>query len=180
MAAERRAQLLRCDVGSMLALRAASRLRAAGRPARSGCQAKPRSIVYVPVWFLFHHNAKTRVVKDGESFVETCPECGRRARFDEVEVSENFGMFFIDLVGEKERKFRCSACANVFDLRDDPDPIPAVQPAKSARELERERAAEEARALSEQQRRRDLAEAKANRIEDELAELKKRLGRQGR
>jgi len=136
----------------------------------------------VLVWFLFHHNAKTRVVKDGESFVETCPECGRRARFDEVEVSENFGMFFIDLVGEKERKFRCSVCANVFDLRDDDDPdtIPAVQPAKSARELERERAAEQARALAEQQRRRELAEAKENRIEDELAELKKRLGRQGR
>ena len=129
------------------------------------------------MWLLFHHNAKTKVVKDGESFVETCPECGRRARFDEVEVSENFGVFFVDLVGDKERKFRCSVCANVFDMRDQPEPAPAAKPAKSARELERERAAAQTRQLAEEQRRRDAAEAKANRIEDELAELKKRLGR---
>jgi uncharacterized C2H2 Zn-finger protein len=127
------------------------------------------------MWFLFHHNAKTQVVKNGESFVETCPECGRRARFDEVEVSDNFGVFFVDVVSDKERKFRCSRCANVFDLRD--EPASAAQPAKSARELERERAAAQARQHAEEQRRREVAETKANRIEDELAELKKRLGR---
>lgn len=129
------------------------------------------------MWFLFHHNAKTQVVKNGESFVETCPECGRRARFDEVEVSENFGMFFVDIVGEKQRKFRCSACANVFDLRDEPDATPSATPVTSAKELERKRAAAQAHRLVEEQRRREIAEAKANRIEDELAELKKRLGR---
>jgi rubredoxin len=136
------------------------------------------------VWFLFHHNAKTRVVAGGESFIERCPECGRRARFDEVEVSENFGVFFIDLVGDKERKYRCSACANVFDLRDEADAPAAPPPVKSAQELARERAAERARQLAAEQRRlaaeqrrHELAEAKANRIEDELAELKKRLGR---
>jgi rubredoxin len=148
------------------------------------------------VWFLFHHNHKTRVVPGGKSFIETCPECRRRARFDEVEVSENFGMFFVDLIGEKERKYRCSGCANVFDLRDEADapaaPRPAPTPAKSARELEREQAAEQARRQAAEQarqlaaeqrrraaeqQRRELAEAKANRIEDELAELKKRLGR---
>jgi rubredoxin len=136
------------------------------------------------VWFLFHHNAKTRLVDGGDSFVESCPACGRRARFYEVEVSENFGVFFIDLVGDKQRKYRCGACGDVFDLRDQPDAPSAPPPVKSARELERERAAEQQRQLAAEQRRRaaeqrrhELAEAKANRIEDELAELKKRLGR---
>jgi rubredoxin len=128
----------------------------------------------IGVWFLFHHNVKTRLVENGESFVDTCPECGRRARFHEVEVSENVGVFFVDILGDKERKYRCSACARVFDRNDDATALP---PPKSARELERERAAEQARQLAAQQRRREIAEAKANRIEDELAELKKRLGR---
>jgi rubredoxin len=127
------------------------------------------------VWFLFHHSAKTRVVEGGKSFIETCPECRRRARFDEVEVSDNYGVFFVDLVSDKERKYRCRACACIFDLRDQPEP--ALPPAKSAAELERERAIEQARQLAERQRRRELEEAKANQIEDELAELKKRLGR---
>jgi rubredoxin len=107
------------------------------------------------VWLLFHHNVKTKVVKGGKSFVETCPECGRRARFDEVEVSENFGMFFVDLLGEKERKFRCSVCGDVFDLRD--EPAPAAMPARSTRELEHERAAEEARRLAAERRWREIS-----------------------
>ncbi|HEX7841548.1 MAG TPA: hypothetical protein VF469_28950 [Kofleriaceae bacterium] len=65
------------------------------------------------MWLLFHRNAKTRVVRDGQSFIETCPECGRKARFDTADAEQ----------------------------------------------------------------RRAQAEARANRIEDELAELKKRLGR---
>jgi rubredoxin len=158
------------------------------------------------VWLLFHRNAKTKVIKDGESFVETCPECGRRARFDEVELSESFGVFFVDLITDKERKFRCSVCGDVFDLRDQAESAPAAAPARSAGELERERAAaqareraaqqrqheqarlrveqqqrqriaEEVRLRAEHQQRRELEEARANRIEDELAELKKRLGR---
>jgi hypothetical protein len=148
------------------------------------------------VWFLFHHNQKTQVVDGGESFVETCPECGRRARFDEVEISENVGVFFVDLVSDKERKFRCSACGNTFELQDDAGAAtePPARSDREAREIERERATAAARQRAEDQRRdalaadqrqrglaehqrRELAEAKANRIEDELAELKKRLGR---
>jgi rubredoxin len=125
------------------------------------------------VWLLFHHNAKTKVVENGRTFVEICPECGNRARFHEVEITENVGVFFIDILGDKERKFRCGACANVFDRAD----APAQAPAKSAKDLERERATEQARRRAAEQRRREAAEAKANRIEDELAELKKRLGR---
>ncbi len=124
------------------------------------------------MWLLFHRKAKTKPVRDGNTFVETCPDCGKRATFHEVEVSENYGMFFIDLVGDKERAYRCGACGEVFDLKDRaPAPtLPPQTPQRSLADLERERAIEEAK-------RRDAAEARANRIEDELAELKKRLGR---
>jgi len=130
---------------------------------------------------LFHHNAKTKVVEGGHGFIDLCPECGRRARFVEVEVITSFGVFFVDLVDDKERKYRCTACAEVFDLREEPE---RATPATSAREIAAARAAagaarasaEAARAV-EVEHRRELAEARANRIEDELAELKKRLGR---
>lgn len=126
------------------------------------------------MWLLFHHQAKTKVVEGGRSFLEVCPECGRKARFVEVEVSDNYGVFFLDVISDKERKYRCSACGDIFDLRDEPAQAP---PAKSAQELARERAAASARQAAEAEQRREQAAAKANRIEDELAELKKRLGR---
>jgi uncharacterized C2H2 Zn-finger protein len=118
------------------------------------------------MWLLFHRSGKTRAVRDGETFVDSCPECGKRATFTEVEITENYGVFFVDLVGDKERAFRCGACGEVFDLKD----TPREQPAKSLAELERERAIE-------QSRRREVAEAKAVQIEDELGALKKRLGK---
>lgn len=129
------------------------------------------------MWLLFHRNAKTRPVPDGETFVDTCPECGKRARFCEVEVSENFGMFFVDLVGDKERAFRCSACGETFDLKDREQAALPAPPPKTAAELARERAQLERQRALDDQRHSELAEAKANRIEDELAELKKRAGR---
>lgn len=36
------------------------------------------------MWVLFHRNAKTRPVRDGHTFVEECPDCGKRATFVEV------------------------------------------------------------------------------------------------
>jgi DNA-directed RNA polymerase subunit RPC12/RpoP len=129
------------------------------------------------MWLLFHRNAKTRPVRGGDSFVEICPECGKRATFVEVEVTESFGMFFVDLVGDKERAYRCGACGETFDLKDQ---LPAggdagarakpALPQKSTAELAREREIAE-------ERRREAARAKAVRIEDELADLKKRMGR---
>lgn len=148
---------------------------------------------------LVHRNAKTRLVAGGRSFLEVCPECGRKARFDEVEITKSYGVFFIDLLDDKERKYRCSACHEVFDLRDEPDGATSAR-ADEARQAERaaERAAAEARRAAEAERLREraraqavaqaraaqaraaeaeAAQAKAARIEDELAELKKRMGR---
>ena len=148
------------------------------------------------MWLLVHRNAKTRLVAGGRSFLELCPECGRKARFDEVEITRSYGVFFIDLLDDKERKYRCSACHEVFDLRDEPDRATAAR-ADQARPAERAAAAEAHRAteadrLREQARAQAVAQAraaqaraaqaeaahaKAARIEDELAELKKRMGR---
>jgi rubredoxin len=123
------------------------------------------------MWWLLHYSGGTRCVPGGESFVETCPECKTKTRFDEVEVSESLGVFFVDVVSDKERKFRCRSCECVFDRKDDGTEAPAQAalpppPQKSAKQLARE-----------ERDRKELAESKANRIEDELAELKKRLGR---
>lgn len=117
-----------------------------------------------------------RVVKGGQQFDATCPECGQQARFIEVSVSEHFGAFFIDLLSDEERKYCCSACANVFDLRDESEPLLGAGPAKSAQELERERVDAQKRLLEEKKRQREADAARASRIEDELADLKKRLG----
>ena len=81
-------------------------------------------------------------------------------------------MFFVDLVGDKERAFRCGACGEVFDLKDRGarEAAPPPPPAKSLAELEREQK------LAEKKRAAEAA-AKATRIDDELAELKKRMGK---
>jgi rubredoxin len=149
------------------------------------------------MWMLVHRNAKTRLVAGGRSFLEVCPECGRQARFDEVEITKSYGVFFIDLLDDKERKYRCSACHEVFDLRDEPDRATSAR-AANTRQADREaehaaearRAAEaeqlreraraqaaHARAVRDRAAQAEAAQAKAARIEDELAELKKRMGR---
>ena len=136
------------------------------------------------MWLLFHRNKKTRPVPDGERFVETCPSCKVRGTFVEVELEENLGLFFVDLVGDKQRAFRCSSCAETFEHKDDGDAVEE----KSPQQLERERREAEqqrlvATKLAEKQRlledekRREAVEQKAVRIEDELAALKARLGK---
>lgn len=161
-----------------------------------------RVILSRGMWMLVHRNAKTRLVAGGRSFLEVCPECGRKARFDEVEITKSYGVFFIDLIDDTERKYRCSACHEVFDLCDEPDSATAAR-AERARPAEREtERAAEARRAAEAERLRErarvqaaadaraqiraaqaraaeaeAAHAKAARIEDELAELKKRMGR---
>ena len=121
------------------------------------------------MWMLFHRRAGTKVVSGGQTFVERCPTCEKPTRFREIEVSESYGVFFVDVVGDKETKFRCDVCEDVFDLRDKPAALPAAKPRATIDKVED---------LAAEQRRRDEAKAKiATKIEDELAELKKRLGK---
>lgn len=92
-----------------------------------------------------------------------------------MEVSESYGVFFVDVVGDKERAFKCRSCGEVFQQQDRDEELPA--PAKSLDELLEDERHEQQRRLDAAAERRQLAEAKAVRIDDELAELKKRMGR---
>ncbi len=129
------------------------------------------------MWMLFHRKAGTRVVRGGESFVEKCPECKTRATFQEVELSEAYGVFFVDVVDDKQRAFRCCSCGEVFDRQDRGGALPAAAPSKSLDELLEDGRLDEQRRLAAAEERTRKAEAKAVRIDDELAELKKRMGR---
>jgi hypothetical protein len=126
------------------------------------------------VWFLFHRKAGTKAVAGGQSFSEECPTCKRVTRFYEVEVKESYGVWFVDVLGNNERAFRCAECGDTFDLRDQqPAPAPVVETKRGVDRVEE---------LAAEQRRRDAAakqhRAKVEaRIDDELAELKKRLGK---
>ncbi len=123
------------------------------------------------MWLLFHRKAGTKVVAGGKSFTDHCPTCDRSTRFAEVEVGESYGVWFIDVVEDKERAFRCERCGDVFDLRDAPaKPVPEAD--RRQAELDR------VEALAAEQRRREAAKAaRETQIDDELAELKKRMGR---
>lgn len=109
------------------------------------------------MWLLFHHEHQSKVLRDGHTFVEQCPTCQRQTRFREIEITEKQGIWFVDFDDETRRAYRCDTCEDVFDLRE-PPPKPAAVPAP-----------------------KPLAAPKPQvdhtRIEDELAELKKRLGR---
>jgi len=98
------------------------------------------------------------------------PECGELATFHDVEVAESYGVFFVDVVKDRERAFACGACGELFDLKDTGIAAAAAAPTKARWERVEELAAEQRR-RDEEQRRREVQ------VEDELAELKKRMGR---
>ena len=117
------------------------------------------------MWLLFHRSGGTKVVPGGRTFIEECPTCARNTRFREIEVSEGFGLFFVDVVKDKERKFRCDECEDVFDLRDQEAAPPPPKAAPKAKPVQPEPDRAAAR------------ERIAAKIEDELAELKRRIGK---
>ena len=69
------------------------------------------------MWLLFHRKSGTKVVAGGKTFTDECPTCEHTTRFKEVEVGESYGVWFVDVVSDAERAFRCESCGDVFDLR---------------------------------------------------------------
>lgn len=129
--------------------------------------------------WLFHRKGRTQRVEGGETFTQECPTCERETRFEEIEISSKYGVWFVvDLIGDSERAFRCTRCGDTFDVKDDK---PESAPERTA-EQKRQEQIDRVEQLAAEQRRRD-AEAQKNRakvetrIDDELAELKKRMGR---
>ena len=144
------------------------------------------------MWLLFHHSKGTKRVADGRVLTEHCPTCNQVTRLDEVETTEQVGVWFVDVAGDTERGFRCRVCGDVFSLRTDAEPTKSApkQLDTAKRDVERrsdavanklgaaERERARIEAMAAEQRRRDAERAaKATRIDDELAELKKRMGR---
>ena len=115
------------------------------------------------MWLLAHRKGSTKVVPDGQTFTEQCPSCQKHTRFVEVAIKSSYGLWFVlDVISDEERAFRCCSCGETFDLKDDDKqaaPPPAAKPVVAVKP---DRA----------------AVAKIERkIDDELAELKKRMGR---
>lgn len=118
------------------------------------------------MWFLFHRKAKAEAVSGGEVLREHCPTCARVTRLIEVEVKESYGVWFVDVVDDKERAFRCTECGELFDLRKQPE---APAPKSQWNRVED---------MAAEQRKRDATKAQIEtKIDDELAELKRRMGR---
>ena len=107
------------------------------------------------MFLLFHHEHSAKFVRGGRTFVEKCPTCERPTRFREIEITEKQGIWGLEIDDDTRRAFRCDSCEDVFDLREPPPPARPVV-AK----------------LPEPKPQID-----ATRIEDELAELKKRMGK---
>jgi uncharacterized Zn finger protein (UPF0148 family) len=121
------------------------------------------------VWFLLTGKSRTKAVSGGEVLREHCPVCKRTTRFIEVEVEHAAGVWFVDLISDKERKFHCTDCGETFDRVIEEEEKPALTAKPAVNKLE---------ALAAEQRRRDASKAHiAAKIDDELAELKRRMGR---
>lgn len=150
------------------------------------------------MFWLLHGKTKTRAVPGGQTLDDRCPACGHWTTLHEVETTTAAGAFFVDVVSATDRGFRCSHCGEVADLVDTDDP-PADAIPRAAR-LEPARAArpEPARAtrptetplanpppprdllavLEAERADRIIAAAKRDlAVEDELAALKRKLGK---
>lgn len=124
--------------------------------------------------WLFTGSRKTRRVKGGEVFRQQCPDCKADATFYEVEITTSAGVFFVDVVGDSERAYVCSECNETFDLKDK-GAAPAAKPAAALpqpapRDLL-------ATLEAENDRRAALTAARDRKVDDELAELKRKLGK---
>jgi transposase-like protein len=116
------------------------------------------------MWLFAHRKGSTKVVPDGQTFTEQCPTCQQRTRFVEVAITEKYGLFFIDMIKDEERAFRCTRCGDVFDLRDT-EPAPSKKPAATST------------VVAKPAVDRADVERIEKKIDDELAELKRRLGK---
>lgn len=126
------------------------------------------------MWLLFHQSKRTRAVAGGEQFVDTCPSCQQRATFVEVELEENVGLFFVDMIGDKQRAFRCSSCLDTFEREDAGDAADASAALPAPPREARRHGVDAPRTPLD--RRRLRARAIAEEIEAELLAIKSRLG----
>lgn len=127
---------------------------------------------------IFGRKSKSRLVPDGRFEKRRCPECNKTAVFREALVEHKYHVFFVvDLFDSKSTKFCCDRCGSVMDLDDTLDPELTEAERKQAEALAAKAAAIEAkRRALEAKKSRDFEASRARSIEDELSEMKKKLG----
>ncbi len=142
------------------------------------------------MWLIGGRNQRVRTVKDGKSFLSRCPTCDEVATFREVAVSTSYHVFFVDLFDDAETGVRCSACKGAFTGEDAIAIIDLAEPATEEervafeeRTMARYKEEFEARARAKRREELRLQNLEKQRlageaaIDDELAALKRRLGK---
>jgi len=150
---------------------------------------------YVPSWatgcvllclampfLLFGQKGKARRVPDGQFEKRRCPECGKTTVFRECVVEKTYTAYrVINLWKSESTQFSCDACGALMDLDDtEPAELSAREQAQQ-QAIEAKRAAVEAKRTKVEAKReqaRSLKEAaeREQSIDDELAEMRSRLG----
>ncbi len=123
------------------------------------------------VWF--GKKTKVKTVRGGRVTESDCPECHQQARFVECIVSSTWTAYSIlDLSDSEERLFRCSECAELFEIS---EPLQQVDPAVEARLRElRTRKAKIETALRKKHQAIESAKRKRD-VNFELESLKRKL-----
>lgn len=128
------------------------------------------------VWW--NKKGKARRVEDGDFEKRKCPECGKTAVFREVLVKSEVSVFSVVKLWDSEAtKYACDRCGSIMDLDDTEDP---ELTAREQKRLEKQ----QAKALEDAQKKREAREARwkaeevarEEQIDDEIADMKKRLG----
>ena len=124
------------------------------------------------MFLLFGRKTKFRPLEGGRRVRRRCPECGQEAEILACERVHTYEAYFVGLFDTAKAVWVCSACKEEIEL---PDALPAGE-ADAERKRKELEAAEQARAARRQQLT-DKAEAMKQKVEDELAALKAKLGR---
>ena len=124
------------------------------------------------------NSKKVKKVPDGRVERRKCPHCGKTTNFREVLITSKWSAYVVvKLWSSETTAFRCDSCDEVVDLDDTEDPELTAKEKKQQAALEEKqkrvdaKAAEAARVQAKVE-----AERQEQAIDDELAQMKKKLG----
>lgn len=123
---------------------------------------------------LLGRKTKYRPLASGGRVRRTCPECGQDAEIVECERVHTYQVFFVGVLDTNETVWVCRECREEVEVAE------SLSPGEDDRRRAA-LAAEQARLEQSRAQRRQLLAEKADavkqRVEDELAALKAKLGR---
>lgn len=129
------------------------------------------------MFLLLGHKTKFKPLTPERRIRRRCPECDRTADLLACERVRSFSAFFVDVFDIRKTVWVCTACQEVADL---PDALPDADADAEALELEATRQRQLADAAARETRRarvEERAQSVKQRVEDELAALKAKLGK---